>query len=94
MYDCEPEEYATAWTMPLWPVSLAMGLVGNADMFAAFAKFGALQGIMKLKATTRRVETRSLRVEACEVEVDATSTSCSEGGAMTLGHFFEGSYST
>jgi hypothetical protein len=30
MYVWEPEEYATAWTMPAWPVNLAMGFVGKA----------------------------------------------------------------
>jgi hypothetical protein len=32
MYDCAPDEYATAWTTPLWPVSFAMGMVGKAGM--------------------------------------------------------------
>jgi hypothetical protein len=32
MYDCAPDEYATAWTAPLWPVSFAMGVVGKAGM--------------------------------------------------------------
>lgn len=44
MYDCEPEEYVTACTMPLWPVSLAMGLVGKADMFAGFARYRVYSG--------------------------------------------------
>lgn len=41
MYECGLDEYATAWTGPVWPVSLAMGFVGKDDMV------DVIQGILE-----------------------------------------------